>query len=50
MVLLMIKIQIRWYPEKVTHEDYHAAKKAHDHNLFHGHDPTHGKHQSDHLM
>ena len=29
---------------KVTHEDFHAAKKAHDHNLFHGHDPTHGKH------
>ena len=26
----------------MTHEDYHAAKRAHDHNVFHGHDPTHG--------
>merc|ERR1711890_188339 len=35
-------------PAPVTHEDYHAAKKAHDHNLFHGHDPTHGGHTRPH--
>merc|ERR1740123_2497347 len=35
-------------PAPVAHNDYHAAKKAHDHNLFHGHDPTHGGHTRPH--